>query len=164
MLSAPELLTSIHDLTAFDCGEETLNKWLKNKALANQASGASKTYVICDGKKVVGYYCLAASAVALENTTARVRRNMPDPVPMMIVGRLAIDQSRQGKGLGRALLKDAILRTLQAAEIIGVRGIFVHALSQEAKKFYEQHGFQESPISPMMLMCSLKDIEASVSA
>lgn len=161
MISAPKPLSEKHELAAFDCGEEMLNKWLKNKAMANQASGASKTYVICEDKKVIGYYCLAASAVALNSTTARVRRNMPDPVPMMIIGRLAIDKNRQGSGLGKALLKDAILRTMQAADIVGVRGLFVHALSPDAKAFYERQGFQESPISPMLLMCALKDVAAS---
>ncbi len=127
-LSAPEKLSSDHDLSQFHCGEPTLDDWLRRRALQNEESGASRTYVICDGKRVVGYYALAVGAVAHVEAPGRMRRNMPDPVPVMVIGRLALDQSVQSQGIGPALLGDAILRTLQAAEIAGIRAILVHAI------------------------------------
>src|SRR5207244_1748363 len=108
---------------------------------ASQESGASRTYVVCSSNRVVGYYALANGAIAHNQVTGRVRRNMPEPIPVMVIARLAIDEAYQGRGLGAALLRDAILRTLQAAEIAGIRAILVHAISEEAKKFYERNGF-----------------------
>ena len=107
--------------------------------------------------RVAGYYSLAAGSVGRETAPGRVRRNVPDPVPVVVLGRLAIDQDYQGRGLGRALLRDAILRILQAADIIGVRAILVHALSEEAKRFYEECGFTASPINPLTLMITLPE-------
>ena len=156
--SAPEKLQPDHDISKFDCAEPVLNDWLRRRALQNQQSGASSTYVILDKMRVVGYYSLAAGSVARETAPGRVRRNVPDPVPVVVLGRLAIDQDYQGQGLGRALLRDAILRILQAADIIGVRAILVHALSEEAKRFYEECGFTASPINPLTLMITLPDV------
>lgn len=155
-LSAPQPLTPAHDLRGFSCGVPTLDDWLKRRAQANQVSGASRTYVVADGEKVVAYYCLASGAIAVSDAPGAVRRNMPDPVPMAIMGRLAIDQSWQGKGLGVALLQDAVRRTVEAAGIVGIRGLLVHAISEEAKAFYEHHGFSASPTQPMTLILSLK--------
>ena len=146
--SAPEKLLPEHDLSKFDCAEPVLNDWLRRRALQNQQSGASSTYVILDKTRVAGYYSLAAGSVARETAPGRVRRNVPDPVPVVVLGRLAIDRDYQSQGLGRALLRDAILRILQAADIIGVRAILVHALSEEAKRFYEECGFTASPLNP----------------
>lgn len=112
---------------------------------------------------MVGYYCLATGAVQIDEASGRVKRNMPDPIPMMLLGRLAVDRKYQHQGLGPALLRDAIQRTLQAATIVGIRGIFVHALSPKAKHFYEAAGFHESPIAPMMLMISLREAESAIS-
>ena len=109
-----------------------------------------------EGKRVVGYYCLASVALVLSDTPSSIRRNMPDPAPIAILGRLAIDKYFQGKGLGVALLQDAVVRTVQAADILGIRGLLVHALSIEAKTFYEHHGFVASPTQPMSLILSLK--------
>src|SRR5437773_5167460 len=131
-LAAPEKLKAEHDVSAFNSGEPTLDEWLQQRALANEESGASRTYVVCSGNQVVGYYALANGAIAHNEVTGRVRRNMPDPVPAMVIGRLAIDQAYQGQGIGAALLRDAILRTLQAAEIAGIRAILVHAISDAA--------------------------------
>jgi GNAT superfamily N-acetyltransferase len=156
-LSAPEKLQPSHDISNFDCGELELNDWLRRRALPNQQSGASSTYVVLDGTRVVGYYSLAAGSVAREAAPGRVRRNMPEPVPVVVLGRLAIDKNFQGQGLGRALLRDAVLRTLQAANIIGIRAILVHALSDEAKRFYEACGFRPSPINPMTLMVTVSE-------
>jgi GNAT superfamily N-acetyltransferase len=156
MLSAPVLLSAEDQLDGFACGIVSLDDWLKNRAHPNQVNGASRTYVVTEGKRVVGYYCLASGALALSDTPSPIRRNMPDPVPVAILGRLAIDTYFQGKGLGVALLQDAVVRTAQAASILGIRGLLVHALSNEAKTFYEHHGFVASPTQPMTLILSLK--------
>lgn len=161
-ISAPEHLTSEHDLAAFDSGTPALDDWLKRRALANEQAGASRTYVVCGGGRVIGYYALATGGVTQAAATGRVRRNMPDPVPVMVLGRLAVDRAYQGRGLGAGLLRDAILRTLQAAEIGGIRAILVHAISEEAKQFYEHHGFVESPIDPMTLMIVVADVNKAL--
>jgi GNAT superfamily N-acetyltransferase len=156
-INAPERLTPDHDLSSFNSGTPILDAWLRRRALPNQESDASRTYVICAGKRVVGYYALAAGAVAQAEATGRTRRNMPDPVPVMVLGRLAVDATCQGHGLGRALLRDAVLRTVQAADIIGIRAILVHAISEDARRFYQSCGFQPSPADPMTLMITLQD-------
>jgi GNAT superfamily N-acetyltransferase len=156
-LSAPEKLRADHDLSEFNCGEPSLDDWLRRRALQNEESGASRTYVVCAGKQVAGYYALAVGAVTHEESPGRVRRNMPDPVPVMIVGRLAVHKDFQGKKLGSALLRDAVLRTLQAAEIAGVRAILVHAISEQARQFYEDCGFIPSPMDPMTLMITVSE-------
>ena len=162
-LTAPEHLTSAHDVSAFDSGVPVLDDWLRKRAVANEETGASRTYVVCAGRRVVGYYALATGGVAQAQAPGRVRRNMPDPVPVMILGRLAVDRDWQGRGLGRSLLRDAVLRTLQAAEIIGIRAILVDAISDEAKKFYERHGFTVSPVDPMILMITIADARKALS-
>lgn len=156
MLSSPILLATDHQLDDFACNVDSLNDWLKKRAYQNQLSGASRTYVVLEGKRVVGYYCLASGALELNDAPTQVRRNMPNPIPVAILGRLAVDKSFQGKGLGVALLQDAVVRTAQAGGILGIRGILVHALSIEAKAFYEHHGFVASPTQPMTLILSLK--------
>ncbi|MER8829819.1 GNAT family N-acetyltransferase [Mesorhizobium sp. M0938] len=156
MLSAPTPLTDNHDLELFQSGTESLDQWLRRRARANQVSGASRTYVVTEGVRVVGYYCLSSGGLDLAEAPGAIRRNMPDPVPMAVLGRLAVDASWQGKGLGAALLQDAVLRTGHAAAILGIRGIFVHAISAEAKAFYEHYGFAASPKNPMTLVLSLK--------
>jgi len=157
-LRAPEPLTAAHDLAAFDSGVIALDHWLRRRALPNQSSGASRTFVVCEGSQVVAYYALASSAVAVTKATGRLRRNMPDPVPVVVLARLAIASTHQGKGLGRALVADAASRVLRAAEVIGVRGILVHAISDEAARFYRHVGFDPSPLDPMTLMITLKDL------
>ena len=163
-LSPPEKLNSSHRIESFDSGNTQLNDWLKRRALKNELEGASRTYVLCADEIVIGYYCLANGAVAQTTATGRVRRNMPDPIPVMVIGRLAVDLHWQGKGIGRALLRDAILRILQAAEIAGIRAILVHAISEDAKRFYEKCGFTASPIDPMTLMVKVSDATASLGA
>jgi GNAT superfamily N-acetyltransferase len=161
-ISPPERLRHDHDLAAFASGVDVLDEWLKRRALANDASGASRTYVACVGRRIVGYYSLATGAVAQAEATGRIRRNMPDPVPVMVLGRLAVDRSFQGRGVGRGLLRDAIRRTLQAAEVAGIRAILVHAISDDAKRFYEDNGFAASPVAPMTLMITLADAARAV--
>ena len=162
-IGAPEHLTTTHDLSTFDCGIPDLNDWLKKRALSNEESGASRTYVVCSVGRVVGYYALANGGVALASAPGRVRRNMPDPLPVMIVGRLAVEQGWQGRNVGRGLLRDAILRTLQAAEIGGIRAILVHAISEHAKQFYERNGFSVSPVDPMTLMITIAHAKKALS-
>nr|WP_245396742.1 GNAT family N-acetyltransferase [Jiella sonneratiae] len=144
----------------FDSGVAVLDDWLKRRARANQASGASRCFVACEGAEVIGYYALASGAVKLPEAPGRFRRNMPDPIPVVVLGRLAVDRRCQGQGLGRALVRDAALRTLAAAETIGIRGLLVHALSEEARSFYEALGFDPSPLDPMTLMVKLTDLSA----
>ncbi len=153
----PERLSAKHDVSGFESGEPVLDDWLRRRALKNEASGASRTYVVCAEKKVVGYYTLAVGAVALVEAAGRVRRNMPDPLPVMVLGRLAVDQEYQRRGIGTGLLRDAILRTVQAAEIAGIRAILVHALSESAKHFYEEWGFVASPVDPLTVMITITE-------
>lgn len=160
-LAAPEPLTAHHDTNAFTCGVESLDRWLKQRALKNQITGASRTFVVCEDKRVLAYYALASSAVAAELATGRLRRNMPDPIPVVVLGRLAIDQSLHGQGIGRALVRDACLRVMAAADVIGIRGLLVHALSPELQTFYEHVGFESSPLQPMTLMATLSDARAA---
>jgi GNAT superfamily N-acetyltransferase len=163
-LHAPEPLALSHDLSAFDCGAPELNNWLRQRALKNEESGASRTYVVSVGQRVVGFYCLANGAITHAQATGKVRRNMPDPIPVMVIGRLAVDQGWHKKGIGRALLRDAILRTVQAAEFAGIRAILVHAKSEQAKAFYESCGLRSSPVEPMTLMMTIADARRAVGA
>jgi GNAT superfamily N-acetyltransferase len=153
----PEKLSATHDLSDFDSGEPVLDEWLRRRALHNEASGSSRTYVVCVGKNVVGYYTLAVGAVGHADAPGRVRRNMPDPLPVMVLGRLAVDTEHQRRGIGTGLLRDAVLRTVQAAEIAGIRAILVHAISATAKRFYEGCGFIASPIDPLTVMITVAE-------
>ncbi len=161
-LAAPITLTEHHDLTPFDSGENSLDEWLKKRALANQVSGASRTFVLCEGMRVAGYYALASGAVTVTSVPGKFRRNMPDPVPVVLLDRLAVDRTWQGQGLGRALFRDAALRVSQAADTIGIRGIVVHALSENARKFYLALGFMECPGEPLILVVTLQDLRAAM--
>jgi GNAT superfamily N-acetyltransferase len=156
-IGPPEKLSAGHDLSSFDSGEPALDGWLRRRAEQNEASGASRTYVVCVGRRVVGYYTLAAGAIVHAEAPGRIRRNMPDPVPVMILGRLAVDKSVHSKGVGTGLLRDAVLRTVQAAEIAGIRAILVHAISEGAKRFYEKYGFVASPVDPLTVMITMAD-------
>jgi GNAT superfamily N-acetyltransferase len=161
-LLPPELLADRHDIGNFRSGETSLDDWLKRRARANQVSGASRTYVLWEGKRVIGYYALASGVVTLESAPGRFRRNMPNPIPVAVLARLAVDSDWQGRGLGRALFRDAAQRVANAADAIGIRGIVVHALSEEAKKFYLALGFDASPSEPMTLMVTLSDVRAAL--
>lgn len=157
-LTAPARLTDAHELADFTSREPQLDEWLRRKALTNESAGACRTYVVADGARVVGFYCLATGAVAHVQATGRARRNMPDPIPVVIVGRMAVDRRYERRGIGRGLVRDAIIRTLGAAEVVGVRAILIHAKSEEARRFYvERCGLAESPVDPMTLMATLAD-------
>ena len=155
-LEAPSLLSETHRVEDFSSGVQALDEWLIRRAWHNQTSGASRTYVVSATGAVVGYYCLASGALAMREAPGGIRRNMPDPIPMAILGRLAVDRSWQGQGLGVALLRDAVERTRAASMILGIRGLLVHALSQTAADFYARHGFVASPTNPLTLVLSLK--------
>ena len=157
-LTVPMPLTEHHLTDGFSCGEDSLDQWLKQRSLKNQIQGASRTFVVCDGMRVVAYYALASGAVTSLEATGRFRRNMPDPIPVVVLGRLAVDLTLHGKGFGRALVCDAGLRVIQAASAIGIRGMTVHALTDEAKVFYEKVGFEPSPLDPHLLMITLADL------
>jgi len=161
VLSVPQPLTSVHLLNDFECGEHTLDEWLKRRAMSNQLNGASRTFVVVDEEsRVCGYYAMAAGAVSHQLATSAVRRNMPDPVPVMVLGRLAVDRRAQGIKLGAAMLQDAVNRAIVVSQNTGVRALLVHAISDRAKQFYEHYGFQESPQHPMTLMLRLNTVKA----
>lgn len=161
-IGAPEHLTDQHDVSAFNSGTPELDNWLKRRALANERQGASRTYVVTSGGRVVGFYALANGAVAHKDVSAKARRNMPDPIPVMVLARLAVDSAYQRKGIGAALLRDALLRTLAAAEIAGIRAVLLHAMSEDAKRFYKRFGFYECPVDPMMMMITLQEVEKNL--
>lgn len=155
-LFPPEPLTGSHTVDGFASGEPVLDEWLKRRALANQASGASRTFVVTNQQgQVMGYYALATGAVALSDATGAVRRNMPDPIPVLVLGRLAVDHQAQGIKLGASLLKDAVNRAIAVSANAGVRALLVHALNERAKDFYLKYGFGPSPTDPMTLMLRL---------
>lgn len=157
MLTPPELLGDDHILDAFSCGKPALDDWLLRRARNNHEHGASRTYVVSDEKRVVvGYHSLSSGAVATTDAPGALRRNMPDPIPMALLGRLAVDRHRQGQGIGPGLLRDAVSRTAQAAGILGIRGIVVHAIDEEARAFYLSKGFIPSPTQPLTLFLSIK--------
>lgn len=157
-LSPPEPLNDSHIVAGFECGEPSLDTWLARRAKGNQLSGASRTYVVCRGETVVGYYALASGGIDLDAAPGRLRRNMPDPIPVVVLGRLAIARSEQGGGLGRALIRDALQRILLAADQVGIALILVHALSERAKRFYLSCGFSESPLDPLVLLARIRDV------
>ena len=155
MISAPQPLADHHQLVDFDSSEPSLDDWLKRRAAKNQANGSSRTYVVCEGAAVIGYYCLAAGAIGHAEAPSAMKRNRPDPIPVLVLGRLAIHKDHHQQGIGTALLRDAILRAIQAADIAGVTALLVHAISEQAKRFYRSRGFIESPIKPMTMCLML---------
>src|SRR5689334_2500876 len=162
-LNPPVLLTKDHDRNCFDCGVPALNDYLKKYALQNQKKHAARTYVATRGNRIVGYYSLAYGSVSLEEATQTVKAGLPrHPIPVILLARLAVDSTEQGSGLGAGLLKDAFLRTIQAAEIAGLRAMLVHAKDDVAKRFYERFGFESSSIDAYHLFLSISDILSSL--
>lgn len=160
--SAVQKLDASHEVDAFDCGKEPLDRFLQRHALVNQKAGSAQTYVVCRGEqRVAGYYSLAVGAVEHADAPGRVGKGLArHPIPVMLLARLAIDRAEQGKGLGKALLKDALLRTAQAADIAGIRTLLVHAKDDEARAWYEQFDFEPSPTDPYHLFLLMKDLRA----
>jgi GNAT superfamily N-acetyltransferase len=159
-LKPPSPITVDQKLTNFDSGELSLNEWLKKRALKNQATGASRCFVVCSGTVVIGYYSLSAGAISHEAAPKAMRRNMPDPLPVLLLGRLAVDKRYHNRGIGQALLRDALLRAVNVSGDAGVFAILVHALTDQAKQFYLSRGFVESPIQPMTLMMTIETVRS----
>lgn len=156
-LIAPCPLRDDHRIDDFQCSAPELGKWLLERARQNQATGASRCFVVCDEQQaVIGYYALAAGAVSHAIAPGRIRRNMPDPIPVIVLGRLAVHVDFAGQGIGQGLLKDAVQRSLQTCEQIGARALLCHAFDERAKAFYLKHGFVASPIHSMTLMLPLR--------
>lgn len=154
---APAPLLSSHDVSRFDCGKIPLNDWLKNTALKSEGRSA-RCYVALRRQSVIGYYCLAAGAVEHDGAPRKLRKNLPNPTPVVIIGRLAIDKEYQGKGLGRSLLQDALLRITRASELVGARAVLVHAVDQESVPFYARYGFRSFPVGNQTLYLSIDEI------
>jgi GNAT superfamily N-acetyltransferase len=154
----PVLLTPEHRLSEFDCGDDTLNRWLTTKASHNQVEGASRTWVVTVDDRVVAYYASSTAVILRAEATKRAARNQPDPVPAVLLGRLAVDTKYQGQGLAAALLKHFIVKALDVAEVIGVRVLLVHAKDATAASFYARYGFESSPIDELTMMLLVKDI------
>ncbi len=162
---AIEKLRRDHPLDAFDCGQEALNSWLRRHALQNQGAGAAQTYVGLSGGVVIGYYSLAVGQIEYGDAPERLQKGVARrPVPIMLLARLAVHKDWQRKGVGRALLRDAVLRTLHAAEIAGIRAMAVHAKDEQARKYYEQFDFVASGTDPLHLIVLLKDIRKRIEA
>jgi GNAT superfamily N-acetyltransferase len=160
-LSAPVPLTADHDLSDFDCGEPALDDWLKHRALKNE-SRFSRTYVVCDGKKVVAYFCISAGAVERAAAPGKVRRNAPDTIPVSVIGRLAVSRSHAGRGLGADILADALKRIAAASQSIGIGAVLVHAKDDKAKRFYMACAeFIEYPADSRTLFLPIETVVAA---
>jgi len=160
-LRRPRPISADDNLDGFDCGAEDLNLWLRHRALGNEVEGASRTFVITDQNRVIGYYALISGSIAHADAPGAIRRNMPDPIPAAILGRLAIDKAYQNDGLGGELLHDAVKRVIVAADTLGIRALLIHALSERARTFYERYGFRRSPTDEMTLMATLRALRAA---
>lgn len=159
---AIEKLKPGHDVLAFDCGQEDLNRWFRKFALQGQTANTSQTYLGLAGREIVGFYSLVVGQIAFDEAPGRLQKGVArHPVPVMLLARLAVHKTWQNKGVGRALLRDAVLRTLQAADIAGIRAMVVHAKDEEAKRYYRQFEFLESPTDPLHLFALLKDLKAN---
>ena len=158
-LGPPEPLAASHDISQFSSGVPTLDAWLRGKARLNEARGGARTYVTCDGDRVAGFYSLAASSVERRRLSSRVGRNMPDPVPVILLGQLAVDETWRGRGLGSDLLIDAVKRSLAAGGVVGTRAVVVQAVDERARAFYERFGFRPfSAHEPLMLVLRMSEI------
>ena len=159
-IQAPVALTDAHDCESFACGEPSLDAWLKKRALRSRGSGGARCFVIAHGSDILGYYCLSAVAISHEAVPKPIRRTMPDPLPVLLLRRLAIDQRYHNQGLGSALLRDAMLRATAVSADAGVSAILLHALTDAARQFYLSRGFSPSPLQPMTLIMSLTTVRA----
>ena len=157
-LSAPVPLAPEHDTSSFACQHASLSEWLKKRALTNQTMGASRTFVLCAGQRVAGFYSLAAASIEHRQATSGLRRNMPDPIPAVLLARLAVDLAFQNRGLGSDLLRDALLRSLHAAADIGARAMLCHAIDEPARSFYTRHGLRPSPVEPMTMLLDMNKV------
>jgi GNAT superfamily N-acetyltransferase len=162
-VARPRPISAFDALDSFDCGIPELDIWLKQRALSNDMSGASRTFVAIADKKVMGYYAMTVGSLEHIKAPGKIRRNMLDPIPVAILARLAIDRQFQGKGWGEDLLLDAVAKVVMAAETLGIRALLIHALSENARAFYERHNFIRSPMEDMTLMANLSDLRKVLS-
>lgn len=162
----PRPINSTDDVSGFDCGEPSLSDWLRHRALRNERGGASRTFVAAEGEAgiIAGYYCLSASSLRSEDATGALRRNMPNPIPIILIGRLAVDSRFQGIGLGASLLQDATVKSIEASRLIGARALLVHALSESAASFYRRFGFVPLPGRAQTLYLLVADTESTVAS
>lgn len=163
-LSKVEAISESHDVSRFDCGaHESLNDWLKRFALANQNNESARTYVVHRNRQVVGYYSVSAGSVSLEEAPNRIAKGLArHPIPVILLARLAVDKDEKGTGLGKALLKDALGRIAQAADIVGARAVLVHAIDEQARRFHEHFDFEPSPVHELQLMLLMKDLRKAL--
>ena len=164
-ISAPQAISATHDLSRFNSIEPTLNSWLQQHSLKNEGQ-SSRTYIVADNdsnNRVIGYYCLSTGAIQHRDSVGAIKRNMPDPIPVCVLGRLAVDRDYTGQGIGSGLLKEAFSKTLIFSKHVGVRALLVHALSDEAKSFYLKYDFRQSPTNNMTFVLYIKDIERALS-
>lgn len=159
---APQPLKERHDTSKFDCGISSLNEWIKKRALKNEALGASRTYVICCKNVIIGYYSLSVGSVEPERVPSSLKRNMPKSIPIMLLGRLAVDKNYHSQKLGSSLLRDALLRTLQVSQDVGIKAMMVEAISNDAKNFYKKFGFRNSPIEERLLFITMEEVKHSL--
>ena len=160
-MTAPEPIGERHEVSRFDSGAGSPDAWLRRKARLNEAKGGARTYVVCDGDRVIGFYSLAASSVERRRVSSRVGRSMPQPIPVILLGQLAVDTGYRGRGLGADLLVDAARRALAAADVIGARALVVQALDDEARGFYERFGFRPfSDREPLMFILRISELRA----
>ena len=162
-LAGPELLTADHDVRSFDCGRDSITTWLQSHALNSQRNESARVYVVRRGGPVVGYYALSAGSVEKDDAPERVGKGLSAlPVPVVILARLGVDVSEQGGGLGKALVKHALIQAAAGADVIGARALLVHALDEEVVPFYEQWDFEPSPTHPLHLFLLMKDLRAAL--
>lgn len=159
--SLPQRIDLEHIVENFDCGETSLNDWLHQRALKNDLTDASRTYVVCCNKIVVAYYSLHLGCIQHSEAVRKIKRNMPDPIPAIVLGRLAVDVKHQGKGLARALIKDMFLRAIQVSDLAGTKAVLVKALNDEVITFYQSFGFIPSKTAPLLLMKAISEVRAS---
>lgn len=162
-VTAPALLTSAHKLTDFVSGKEDLDLWLRKRAWKSQQNNNARVYVVTpeNDNQVIGYYAIAMGSVSRESSISNLKRNSPDPIPMVVLARLAVDQRFHNAGIGAGLLKDCVKRAVHAMNVVGGAGILVHAADDDAKRFYTKFGFRESVFDPLTLMARIKDIQAA---
>lgn len=158
---APRPISHNDDLASFCCGEAELDHWLKTRALKNEGK-ATRTYALCIDDKLAGFYSLAVGSISRELVSGSIRRNMPEPIPVMLIARLAVDKKFHGRGIGMGLLRDALLRTVHVASIAGIRAVMVNALNDNAAGFYSHFGFKEAPNNRLLLLLPLAEIEMRI--